>query len=442
MVIVFIFSLSLWDAESLAVKNAPELVTMEENLKAMNEEYRALLFSFSPSLYVKGDVPSINYYSDDIFYPGSPYPIPYWQRYENRGGEIGISSSLPFGGEGSISYSLYKNGEYYNLYENREYYESRLNFSLSQPILGVSQSWDRIKEKKREIQDYKYSIMKKKREIIKNVIRNYVALWVITRERHLLKTISSSAQFSQERLDYLYKNNLMDRVEYLRAKQKYGLLIVEGMNLDSRFNEVVFTLKSLTGGDSIEVSEPDIPEITGSPVPDDYFVLCNLKSERKSYLWEKSQLLRNLLPSLDLSLSLGLRGKGNTDDIRILKKNTYNISLSLNLPILSPPNYLHISGINHRICGINKKIEEMEKKIEFEKDEMVKKAEVERKKIKVLKGSLSASQQILKSVNLNLLPFHEKLDIINDYINAIKSYAETLKEFLELSTEFGNTEEK
>jgi len=442
MLIVFIFSLSLCDAESLALKNAPELVTMEENLEAMNAEYRALLFSFSPSLYVKGNAPSVNYYSDDIYYPGSPYPIPYWQRYESRGGEVGFSSSLPFGGEGSISYSLYKNEEYYNLYENREYYEGRLNFSLSQPILGVSQSWDGIKEKKREIQDYRLSIMQKKREIIKNVIRNYVNLWVLKTERNLIRKISSSAQFSQEKLDFLYKNNLMDKVEYLRVKQKYGLLIVEGMNLDSRLNEAIFTLKSLTGLDSIDVSEPEIPEIAGSPVPDDYFALCHLESEKKSLLRQKSELLRNLLPSLDISLSLGLRGKGDMEEAKILKKNTYNINLSLNLPIFSPPNYLHISGINHRIDGINKRIEATQKKVAFKKLEMVKKTEIERKKIKILKGSLNASEQILKSKNLDYLPFHERLDVINDYINAIKSFAETLKEFLELSTEFVNAEGK
>ena len=442
IIIILIFSLTLVEAESLAVKNAPEIKVMEEHLKAMDAEYKAILFSFSPSLYVKGNAPSVNYYSDEIYYPGSPTPIPYWQRYENRGGEIGISSSLPFGGKGGISYSLYKNGEFYNLYENREYYEGRLNFTLSQPIFGVSESWDRLKDKKREIQDYKFSLIKKKREILKEVIRNYVNLWVLYKERDLLKRISSSAQFSQGELDYLYKNNLMDRVEYLRAKQKYGLLVVEKMNIDLQYNETIFALKSLTGRDSIKVSEPEIHKIKGTPLPKEYFTLSHLILKRETYLTQRSQLKRRLLPSLDISLSLGLRGKGSLDETKNLKKNTYGINIEVNIPLLSPPNYLDISGINHRINGINKEIEEMKKNIEFKKVEMEKKRVILRKKIVVLKGSMEASQQILKSESLDYLPFHERLDIVNDYINAMKSYAETMKEYLELSTEFERLEEK
>jgi len=438
--IICIFSLTLIEAESLALKNSRDIIILEENLRALEDEYRSSVFSFTPSIYFKSDIPSISYYSDEIYYPSFPEPIPYWERYDEKGGEIGITSLLPTGGELSFSYRLYNYQETYNLYKGREYYEQGLNLSLSQPISFMIASWERIREKKIMIEEQRINLRMKKKEILKNVIRNYIEIYIYNKIKGLTEDISKSAEFSIDELDYLYKNGLIDKVEYLRRKGKYGLILLENMRIEMSLEEVIHNLESLTGCDKIDVSEPEILEIKGKPLPYESFLLSRLELEKEFYLIKLSHLKNELYPSLDISLSLGLRGKGDIEDAMVLKKNMYNIGVSLKFPVFDLSKRFEISSIKHKIRSIEEEMEKEKKEVDFKRDEMERKKIEIRKRMDVLKDMLSASEEILKGCDIEKIPFNERIEIITDYINSLKSFGDIMKEYFILSIDFENME--
>ena len=281
-VLIASFEPSIAQVESLALNMAPEIRIASEELDAAKAAYRSALLSFVPSLKTTAYVPSISYYSDELYYPSYPNPIDYWKRTEEKLIMLELSQCLPFGGDASVSYDVMKVGEFYNLYEDREYYEGDLTFNLSQPILGASASWDRLKQLRRTISKKTRALKRKKRDVKREVRRNIVNIFISEKLLEGMKAIGGFANRGLEELDFLRENVMIDETEYLISKGKIGRFLLKKMEIEEELREVREGLKLLTTVSNFTPKEIPIPDFSGEPAPDILFELLTIKDEMLS----------------------------------------------------------------------------------------------------------------------------------------------------------------
>ena len=442
LILLITVSLSLNTAESLAVKRSPEMISMYHNMLSLQSEYKSLVYSFIPSLYIKGNIPDISYYSDDLNYPGSSVPIPYWERYENRGMSAGMKIKTPLGGEARISYNIYKREEYYNLYENRKYYEKSLEFNITQPFGLAIPNISAIKSKKKEIELYEIKMLRKKREISKRVINDYIDLWMIEREKKLFHMVSNDLSKDEKQLDYLYANKAIDKMEYLKAKLEFANLLSRKMEMETNEYTKRHELAELIGNDSFRIDSLNIDSISGKPLPLSYYDYRELAIRREVLAIKLSEMRRKLFPGVDVNLSLGLNNRGDSLNFASpLSKNSYGISLELNIPLPAPVNYSEISAVKHKIDGLDVLINEKQKLCNFQKERLLKEKKSITEEVKSVENSLDYFTNSLNSNNLISLTSVERYELFIRYIEDLEIYGNLLKKYYIIKLQFESLSE-
>ncbi|MCK4233018.1 TolC family protein, partial [candidate division WOR-3 bacterium] len=300
-VLITSFEPSIADVESLALRESSEIRIASEELESAKAEYKAALLSFVPSIKTTAYVPSISYYSDEIYYPSYPYPIDYWKRKEEKLIITELSLSLPFGGDATVSYDLMKVGEFYNLYGDREYYEGNITFNLSQPIFGTSVLWDRIKQLRRGVGKKARELKKVKRDVKREVRRDIVSIFISEKTLEGINEMGELAERGLQELDFLRKKGVIDENEHLISKGKLGRFLLKKMEIEEDLRENKERLKLLTGLSDFSAAEIPIPDFSGESVPDIVFDLLTIRDDIMSIDDEISRKKRLFYPSFEVS---------------------------------------------------------------------------------------------------------------------------------------------
>ncbi len=435
-----IISLTLQDIDSLALKNASEIINLREQLFSLEEEYKSLLFSFSPSLYLKGSYPYQYEYYDELFYPGSSSPIEYIEKHYKKMLGIGGGTKVPFGGMIDLSFDLDKIKEEYNIYEDREYYKSEFLITYTQPILGVSQEWDKIRGKKIEIEKLKVNIKMKEREIIKSVRMNFSAIFFYLMLKDVIPVIKKNIEYLQDEIEYLYKEKTIDKTHYLKSKNEILNTFMKISNIEDDYNDAMFEIKRITGLDDFLIENISFDFKTFPDtiiIPDEYLVLSELKLDREIYSIMLSQKKRELIPSFNLSLSYGFKDrKEEISELNLFNKNTYYLNLDMRLPLLSPSLYFEISSLEHRLKGLDKIIRDKEKEIDFVREKLIKRKNNIEKRLTIIDRTMRNTIELLHEEDLKSLSPEERISFLLNTIDILGQYKNVIQEYLLISIYF------
>lgn len=440
LLLIVSIAISVSQVESLALESSSEIRSAQEELKGVEANYKGALFSFVPSINITGNIPSLSYYSDEIYYPSYPAPIDYWKRTNERLISTELSLALPFGGDASISYDVLKMGEFYNLYEDREYYEGNLTFSLKQPFLGTSSSWDQIKSLGRDVERAKRNLKKTERDVRRDVRRCYATIFVSEKIIKGIKEVGKLAEKGLEELEFLKGEGLIDEMEYLKSKGKLGLMLLKKMEIEATLRENREELKILTGLEDFIPQKPprlDLKGLKNEPVPDIVFQLKTTEEEISSLNEDISRKKRGFAPSFEISGYLGLRGRnGEMESIRMLSKNRWGVSIGVNIPILNPPSFLELSALKHEKNALLERKKSLERKCEMERENILYKQVELKKRLDIAEDTYKASERALKEIPPEMLPLSDRLQLLDDYIQVMKSYRSILSEVLVLEVNF------
>jgi len=435
--LILSFVLTLSEVESLAVKKSSEVEIAQEEFKSTEDIYKSKIFAFVPSLEITGYFPQIDYWYDEALYLGSPTPVEYWYKWMERVFKAELSMDIPFGGEASVIYSVLKKDETSDLYQDREFYRGDLIFQISQPILGTSSSWDEIKSLNRAVDIKKGKIELAKRKISREVRENYVSLFILDRTLSGIKEFGELAEKGMKELDFLRNNGVIDEKEYLLSKGKLGNLLLKKMETEEEMLEARENLEFLTGVDSFDLVEPSVPEVKGEPVPDIKFQLEETEYEIEGVKEEISQKKRKFIPYLNISGNYGLKGmNGEISAVTDLSRSSWGFSVGITVPIFNAPSYAELSSLYHNEKALTEQKKAFEKELEMEQKHLIHKEDRLKRKIVLAEGTYSASGRALKEISPELLSLKERLDLLEDYIEAMKAYQSALKELLVLDVNF------
>jgi len=429
--------LTLSEAESLAIKKSSEVEIAREELKSAEDIYKSKIFAFIPSLEITGYFPQVDYWYDETLYLGSPTPVEYWYKWMEKVLSAEFSMDIPFGGEASVIYSVLKKDETSDIYENREFYRGDLIFQISQPILGTSSSWDKIKSLERGINIKKGVIEQAKRKIRREVRGDYVSLFILNRTLYGIKEFGELAEKRMEELDFLRNNGVIDEKDYLLSKGKLGNLLLKKMEIEEEMLETRENLEFLMGIDSFGLVEPSVPEIKGKPVPEIKFKIEETEYEIEGVKEEISKKKRRFIPYLNISGDYSLKGmNGEINSVTDLSKSGWGVSVGITIPIFNAPSYAELSSLYHNERALKEQKKTFEKELEIEKKRLINKKDRLKRKIVLAEGTYRASEKALKEISPELLSLKEKLDLLEDYIETMNTYRSALKEIAVLDVSF------
>lgn len=435
--LVLVLSLSLSLAESLAVENSPEVRIALSQYQEKILEYRAELFDFFPSLSLKLEFPDVSYYSDERYYPVYPEPIYYWQRFEQKLFSAGTEVILPFGGSGSILYTLLKRSEFYKLYKDREYYEGELEFDINQPLFGVSMKWDALKEKRIAVEMAKRNLERAKRDARKSVRRAYIRACVFER---CIKTIINAKEklnLSLDEIEYIRARGLIKEEDYYRSRSQYISLLIAIDEVQEIIDEAVENLRLFTNLDTFTLSLPPIPDTTREPLPDSYIELEDVLAEIEIASMEYSRAKRSLFPSLNFSADLGLRGRGEElEDARIISRNRWDLSVSLNIPIFSLSKIHTFFARRKGMEGLNIKKTELERKVEIDRRKMKDKLKRLILREELAHEACKLSLSSIMSIPEGLTDPSEKIKRMKEVVDNYRTWEGVLEELFILDVDF------
>lgn len=258
----------------------------------------------------------------------------------------------------------------------------------------------------------------------------------------LFHMVSNDLSKDEKQLDYLYANKAIDKMEYLKAKLEFANLLSRKMEMETNEYTKRHELAELIGNDSFRIDSLNIDSISGKPLPLSYYDYRELAIRREVLAIKLSEMRRKLFPGVDVNLSLGLNNKEDSLNFASpLSKNSYGISLELNIPLPAPVNYSEISAVKHKIDGLDVLINEKQKLCNFQKERLLKEKKSITEEVKSVENSLDYFTNSVNSNDLISLTSVEKYELFIRYIEDLEIYGNLLKKYYIIKLQFESLSE-
>jgi len=403
---LLILSQSLYECELLAIKNSPEVRYIENVYKIEESNIKGVKKFLKPSLKLFFNSPSYNYYRDDLYYPGFPYPLTYWQEFYTYMAGLDLSSKIFENTSFSLKYFMLKRTEEYNLYEGRKYYENNIFMSVRIPLFSIF-SKDAKTENNLKIRKIEKEL--KIREIKRKVISLYFDLILY------------------RKLDSILNFYFHEIPEF--EDETFKLIKIEKKEIRNKIREILVNIKSLCGISKINPFIPSLPDSFPQILTDDELTLKKLNYELQI---KKSDLSVKKREKFSSGIEFGIGFRNRAPDFSSsfsLYKNNTSFLFSLNLPVIDNDIDTEIPKIKEEIKKYENEIELLKEKIAIQKELLKEKILIYKEKGLILKEKYR--KVMIESPGVNI---EERFDYYNKLKSLLASYLNSLKELFTLLT--------